>query len=264
MFAEERHVRIVEIVNKEGKVSVAELSTELQVSAVTIRRDLERLEEKQLLIRTHGGAMAVQHQLLESAREKSFTEKTEAFAAEKEMIAEAAAELVDDESSVILTPGTTNMLVAQKLVGKKSLTVVTNAVNIALQLGCPAGWEVLLTGGKLREKSYAMVGPIAEQSLEGLNADWLFLGVDGLHLKQGLSTPNLTEASINRKMIESAKRVVVVADRSKFGRKLFSKIAPLSAVDMVITDDQLPKEQAQALQDIGIEVKIAEGKRKGQ
>ncbi|WP_010274838.1 DeoR/GlpR family DNA-binding transcription regulator [Paenibacillus senegalensis] len=257
MYAEERQVRILEMVNSKGKVSVAELSRQLEVSPVTIRRDLERLEEMQLLIRTHGGAMAIQNQLLESAREKSFTEKTEAYAAEKERIAEAAAELVENESSVLLSPGTTNMLVAHKLAGKKDLTVVTNAVNIALQLGCPAGWEVLLTGGKLREKSYAMVGPIAEQALQGLNADWLFLGVDGLHLHDGLSTPNMAEASINRKMIEAAKRVVVVADRSKFGRKMFSKIAPLSSVHIVITDDRLPADQAKALRDVGIEVRMA-------
>lgn len=254
MFAEERQVRIVEMVNTNGKVTVAEVSRALDVSPVTIRRDLERLEDKQLLIRTHGGAVALQHHLLESAREQSFNEKTEAYAPEKERIAEAAARLVQDENAILLTPGTTNMLLARKLAGKKELTVVTNAVNIALQLGCPPGWDVILTGGKLREKSYAMVGPIAEQSLKGMNADWLFLGVDGIHFNDGLTTPNLSEANINRKMIGVAKRVVVVADHSKFDKLMFSQIAPLEVVHMIITDNQLPVEHAQRIREMGIEL----------
>ncbi|MFD0870004.1 HTH-type transcriptional repressor glcR [Chlamydia abortus] len=254
MFAEERQIKIVEMVNRQGKVTVAQVSKALGVSPVTVRRDLERLEEKELLVRTHGGAMALKSAFPETARELSFSEKAGAYAAEKERIAEAAAKLVGDEESVLLTPGTTNMLLSRKLTGKTDLTVVTNAVNIALQLGSPPGWDVILTGGKLRAKSFAMVGPIAEQSLAKLNVDKLFMGVDGFDFAEGLTTPNLLEASVNRQMIAIAKQVIVVADRSKFGKVMFSHIAPLDVVHTVITDKQLSDEDARRIEDLGIEL----------
>ncbi|GIP33896.1 DeoR/GlpR family DNA-binding transcription regulator [Paenibacillus sp. J2TS4] len=254
MFAEERQIKIVEMVTRQGKVTVAQVSEALGVSPVTIRRDLERLEEKELLIRTHGGAMAPQPNFPETAREKSFFEKAGAYTEEKERIAETAARHVGDEESILLTPGTTNMLLARRLAGKNDLTVVTNAVNIASQLGSPPGWDVIMTGGKLRAKSFALVGPLAEQSLAKLNVDKLFLGVDGFDFNEGLTTPNLSEASVNRQMIEIAKKVIVVADRSKFGKVMFSHIAPLDVVHTVITDRLLPEEDARRIEDLGIEL----------
>lgn len=257
MFAEERFLRIVETVNRRGKVTVAELSEALDVSPVTIRRDLEKLEEKELLLRTHGGAMAIQPNLLEVAHEKSFSEKEEALVQEKQNIAEAAARLVDDKEAVLLTPGTTNMFLARKLIGKKELTVVTNAANIATQLGNQPDIEVILVGGKLRSKSFALVGPLAEQALANIRVDKLFLGVDGFDLKEGLTTPNLSEASVNRLMISIAKEVIVVADHSKFNRVMFSHIASLDAVDTVISDKLLPQEIAERIRETGIKLILA-------
>jgi DeoR/GlpR family transcriptional regulator of sugar metabolism len=254
MFAEERLLRIVEIVNQLGKATVAELSENLAVSAVTIRRDLERLEEKELLIRTHGGAMALQNTLLEVAPEKSFSEKNEAFAAEKERIAEAASKLVNDGDAVLLTPGTTNMRLARLLIGKKELTLVTNAANIVTHIGSQSGIAIILTGGKLRDKSFAMVGPLADQALSGIRVDKLFLGIDGFDFKEGLTTPNLAEANTNRQMISIAKKVIVVADHSKFGKVTFSQIAPLGVVHTVISDRLIPEEVAQKIRDLGIEL----------
>ncbi|MBC8079541.1 MAG: DeoR/GlpR transcriptional regulator [Gorillibacterium sp.] len=242
MFAEERLIRIVEMVNQNGKVTVAELSHALDVSFVTIRRDLERLEEEKLLCRTHGGALSLEKGVLNSAGEKSFSEKEEAFTAEKERIAEAAARLVEDEDAILLTPGTTNMLLVSKLLGKKDLTIVTNASNIAMRAAGVPGWNVILTGGKIRPKSYALVGPLAENSLSGIRVDKLFLGVDGIDFTQGLTTPNLEEASVNRKMISLARQIIVVADRSKFGRVMFSHIANLTEVDIIVTDRLLPED----------------------
>jgi DeoR family fructose operon transcriptional repressor len=254
MFAEERLLRIVEMVNQLGKATVAELSENLAVSAVTIRRDLERLEEKELLIRTHGGAMALQNSVLEAAPEKSFSEKNEAFSAEKERIAEAASKLVNDGDSVLLTPGTTNMRLARLLIGKKELTLVTNAANIVTHIGSQSGIDIILTGGKLRNKSFAMVGPLADQALSGIRVDKLFLGIDGFDFNEGLTTPNLAEANTNRQMISIAKKVIVVADHSKFGKVTFSQIAPVQVVHTVISDRLLPKEVAQKITDIGIEL----------
>ncbi|MCL6457552.1 MAG: DeoR/GlpR family DNA-binding transcription regulator [Gorillibacterium sp.] len=242
MFAEERLIRIVEMVNQSGKVTVAELSSALGVSPVTIRRDLERLEDEKLLCRTHGGALSLEKGILDSAREKSFSEKDEAYAGEKDRIAEAAARLVEDEDAILLTPGTTNMRLISKLIGKKDLTIVTNASNIAMRAAGEPGWNVILTGGKIRPKSFALVGPLAENSLSGIRVDKLFLGVDGIDFKEGLTTPNLEEASVNRKMISMARQVIVVADRSKFGRVMFAHIADLTEVDIVVSDNLLSEE----------------------
>jgi DeoR family fructose operon transcriptional repressor len=254
MFAEERLLRIVAMVNQLGKATVAELSENLAVSAVTIRRDLERLEEKELLIRTHGGAMALQNTGLEAAPEQSFSEKNEAFSAEKERIAEAASKLVNDGDAVLLTPGTTNMRLAGLLIGKKELTLVTNAANIVTYIGSQSGIDIILTGGKLRNKSFAMVGPLADQALSGIRVDKLFLGIDGFDFNEGLTTPNLAEANTNRQMISIAKKVIVVADHSKFGKVTFSQIAPIQVVHTVISDRLLPQDVARKIKDLGIEL----------
>lgn len=254
MFAEERLLRIVEMVNQLGKATVAELSESLAVSSVTIRRDLERLDEKELLVRTHGGAMALHNNKLEHNQEKSFSEKQEAFAAEKERIAESASRLVDDGDAVLLTPGTTNMRLAKLLIGKKELTLVTNAANIVTHIGSQSGIDIILTGGKLRNKSFAMVGPLADQALSGIRVDKLFLGIDGFDFNEGLTTPNLAEANTNRQMISIAKKVIVVADHSKFGKVTFSQIAPLSVIHTVISDQRLPSEVADKIRALGIEL----------
>lgn len=247
MFAEERQNQILERVNQIGKITVQELSEALGVSPVTIRRDLERLEEGGYLYRTHGGALSLQSGVRETAHERSFSEKEEAFTAEKIRIAEAAAALVEDGESLLLTPGTTNMLLAGKLRGKKGLSLVTNAANIAASVAAETEWNVILTGGRIRPQSHALVGPLAEESLDRIRADKLFLGVDGLDLQGGLTTPSLEEASVNRKMIALAKQVIVVTDHSKFGKVAFSRIAELDAVDVVVTDEGLPGEYADFL-----------------
>jgi DeoR/GlpR family transcriptional regulator of sugar metabolism len=254
MFAEERYARILAVVNRSGKATVHELSDVLNVSPVTVRRDLEKLEESQLLVRTHGGAISVQANVLEAGLEKSFQEKEEAFVAEKERIAAAAAAMVRDEDAVMLTPGTTNMFLAKKLIEKKGVTLVTNAANIATQAGNTEEMDVILLGGKLRKKSYAMVGPLAEQSLRQITVDKLFLGVDGFDLEAGLTTPNLSEASVNRLMISKAKQVIVVADHSKFGRVMFSHIAPLDVVHTVVSDSHLDEQVCRAIRDKGIQL----------
>ena len=252
MFAEERYKRIVEMVNQSGKATVSELSEALGVSLVTVRRDLEKLEEKELLIRTHGGAMAVHSVIGEVARERSFSEKETVFAAEKEKIAEAAAAMVNDEEAVFLTPGTTNMMLAKKLANKKGLKVVTNAANIAVQLGNYSDIELILIGGKMRRKSYALVGPLAESMLQLIRVDKLFLGIDGFDLNEGVTTPNLSEASMDKQMMSIAKEVIVVADHSKFGRVYFSHVAPPDAVHTIITDNKLPAEMGQRIRERGI------------
>ena len=167
----------------------------------------------------------------------------------------AAAKMVQEGQVVILDSGTTTTEIARALRGFNTLTIVTNAVNIAAEL---SGTEVdvILTGGTLRKNSFSLVGPIAEETLRRLNADLLFLGVDGFDVHYGLSTPNLLEAKVNRTMVDVAKRTVAVCDASKFGRRSLSLIAPPTALHEVITDRGAPKADVRALKKIGIEVTL--------
>jgi DeoR family transcriptional regulator, aga operon transcriptional repressor len=249
---EERRRAILETLNRERRVLVAELASQFHISQVTIRKDLEVLHEHGHLHRTHGGALPARAGALE---DPTLHEKEQLHRKEKLHIAAAAAEMVNEGQVVILDSGTTTTAIARSLRQSKQLTVVTNAVNIAAELaGAPV--DVILTGGTLRKNSFSLVGPIAEETLRHLNADVLFLGVDGFDVHYGLSTPNLLESQVNRVMVEVAKRTVVVCDSSKFGKRSLSLIAPPSAVQQIITDHGISKSDLRALKKTGIEVTL--------
>jgi len=250
MLNEERRRAILEILNREGRVLVKDLAVQFATSQVTIRKDLEVLHSQGLIYRTHGGALPVR---AEALLDPSLREKEKLHRREKLRIGEAAARLIKEGQSVVLDSGTTTTAVARALRDHRNLTVITNAVNIAAELaGTPI--EVILTGGTLRENSFSLVGPLAEDTLRHLSADVLFLGVDGFDVHFGLTTPNLLEAKVNRVMVEIARRTVVVCDSSKFGRRSLSLIAPASAVHQTITDSRIPKSDLKALEEAGIEV----------
>jgi DeoR family transcriptional regulator of aga operon len=156
---------------------------------------------------------------------------------------------------VILDSGTTTTAIARALRNFQNLTIITNAVNIAAELSGSA-LEVILTGGSLRKNSFSLVGPIAEETLHKLNADILFLGVDGFDVHYGLSTPNLLEAKVNRAMIEISRTSVAVCDSSKFGKRSLSLIAPPSSLHHVITDSGIPRAELTALKKSGLEVTV--------
>jgi len=205
-----------------------------------------------LIHRTHGGALPAREGALE---DPTLREKEKLHHKEKLRIAAIAAAMVQEGQVVILDSGTTTTEIARALRKFRSLTIVTNAVNIAAELSGTAV-EVILTGGTLRKNSFSLVGPIAEETLHRLHADLLFLGVDGFDVHYGLSTPNLLESKVNRVMVEIAKRKVAVCDASKFGRRSLSLIAPTSALDEVITDRGTPKADVRALKKAGIEVTL--------
>jgi len=252
MLNEERRRSILEIINRDGRCIVKDLSHHFKTSNVTIRKDLEILHHRGLLHRTHGGALPVQSGAL---LDFSLQEKERLHRREKERIGQVAAGLVNEGESVILDSGTTTSAVARALRDRKQLTVITNAVNIAAELAGSA-IEVILTGGILREKSFSLVGPLAEETLRSLSADLLFLAVDGIDVKFGLTTPNLLEARVNRVMVEISRRAVLVCDSSKFGRRSLSLIAPMSSIHQVITDSHILKSDAKALEEAGIQVTI--------
>lgn len=252
MLNEERRRAVLDIINHDGRVLVKDLARRFETSQVTIRKDLEVLHGQGAIYRTHGGALPVRTGAL---LDPSLREKEKLHRKEKLRIGAAAARLVQEGQSVVLDSGTTTTMIARELRDFRSLTVVTNAVNIAAELAGTAV-QVILTGGVLRENSFSLVGPLAEETLRRLSADVLFLGVDGFDVRYGLTTPNLLEAKVNRVMTEIARRTVVVCDSSKFGRRSLSLIAPPSKVHHTVTDSRIPKSDLRALEEAGIEVTL--------
>src|SRR6516165_8471636 len=252
MLSEERRREIVEILQRDGRLLVAELSKRFQTSLITIRKDLEFLHHRGLLERTHGGALPVRTGAL---NDQTLREKERQHRREKMRIAAATVKMIRSGQVIILDSGTTTTAIARACKHFRSLTVITNATNIAAELA-DTPVEVILTGGVLRQNSFSLVGPLAEESLRRLSADLLFLGVDGFDVRYGLTTPNLLEARVNRAMAESARRTVVVCDSSKFGRRSLSLILPTSAVHETITDKNLSKHDLKALREADVEVTL--------
>jgi len=249
---EERRRLILATLNRDGRVLVGDLAKHFRTSQVTIRKDLDILQAHGRVHRTHGGALLAQEGALD---DPTLREKEKLHRKEKLQIAAAAARMVRKGQVVILDSGTTTTAIARTLREFENLTIITNAVNIAAELS-GSSVEVILTGGTLRKNSFSLVGPIAEETLRRLNADILFLGVDGFDVHYGLSTPNLLEAKVNRAMMDVARVVVAVCDSSKFGRRSLSLIAPVSAAHHVITDRGIPKLDLATLKKAGIEVTL--------
>ncbi len=252
MLNEERRRLIVKILNQDGRVLVGDLSKQFRTSQVTIRKDLDLLQGQGRIHRTHGGALPAKESALE---DPTLREKEKLHRKEKLQIAAAAARMVKEGQVVVLDSGTTTTAIAHALLKFDSLTIITNAVNIAAELS-GSSLEVILTGGTLRKNSFSLVGPIAEETLRRLNADILFLGVDGFDMHYGLSTPNLLEAKVNRVMMEVARISVAVCDSSKFGRRSLSSIAPPSAIHHLVTDRGISKSDLATLKKSGIQVTL--------
>jgi DeoR family transcriptional regulator of aga operon len=243
----ERVGAILEHLSAYGSVSVADLAAELTVSPATIRRDLELLDDQRLLTRTHGGAVG-QGVLYELP----LRYKTGRHQQEKRRIAAEAATRVADGEAVGLTGGTTTTEVARVLVERQRLTVVTNALNIASELAIRPNLKLVVTGGWARSESYELVGPLAEQSLAGLNLDTVFMGVDGISFEAGLMTHHEVEAHTNMALMERARHAVVVADSSKIGRTAFARICPIERVHELITDAAADAAALVAIREAGV------------
>lgn len=250
MLIEERRQHILALVKMHGRVLVDELAESLQLSRITIRKDLDYLQSRDLLTRTHGGALPPSAGALS---DPTIYEKKELRHEEKTKIATAAIGLISEGQCIILDSGSTTTEIARLLPSFRHLTVITNALNIAAELSS-SDFEVILIGGILRKNSMSAVGPLAEDMLKEIHADILFLGVDGFDPRVGLTTPNVLEARVNRAMFAAAEKVVAVCDSSKFNRRSLSLIAPANAVHHVITDTDLCAEDAKSIRDLGIEI----------
>ncbi|MCK0130037.1 DeoR/GlpR family DNA-binding transcription regulator [Flavobacteriaceae bacterium F08102] len=248
----ERHQLILEKLQKEKFITVAELCTFFNVSAVTIRKDLNLLEEKGLLFRTHGGASLENPYI----NERAVNEKEKISVEEKNGIAQAAAQLIVSNDSILLASGTTVQALTKFIQPKEKLTVITSSLHVVLHLLPFTNIDLLQLGGYVRHNSASVVGDYAQQILANVSCSKLFLGVDGIDLNYGLSTTNLAEAQLNQKMLSSAQKIIVLADSSKFGKKSFAKICNLNQIDEIITDCGIANSMVKQLQAEGIKVRI--------
>lgn len=250
----QRRQQILQLLVLHSSVQVADLVERFGVSSVTIRADLSHIESQGLATRNHGGATLVRT----PPPEQDIHEKDALNLPLKESIGAHAARLVKPGDNIIIDSGSTTMTLARHLRGHRDVTVMTNGLNIAWELTNAPGVELLLTGGLLRKQSLSLHGIQAETSLNTYSFDTVFLGVDGLDLQFGLTTHHEAEASLNHRMVERARRIVVLTDASKFGRVSLHRIARLDQVHTIITDASIDNEYREGLQRLGIEVIIAE------
>jgi len=252
----ERRDYILQELKKHGSIRVKDVSDRFNVSEVTIRKDLELFEKKNLLLRVRGGAIRLNYSYM--GDDNSITEKQQKNYKEKQLIGRAAASLINENDTIILDSGTTTLEIAKNLQKFQNLSIITNALNIAIVLNEYKRFPVIIPGGYLREKSMSLVGPIAESFLKNFYCDKLFLGIDSFNLERGVSTPNLEEASMNQTMISISKEVIAVFDSSKFNSRSFASIAPITKINTIITDSGIDPKMKIELERLGIKVIIAQ------
>ncbi|MFB4158824.1 DeoR/GlpR family DNA-binding transcription regulator [Geomicrobium sp. JSM 1781026] len=234
MHADERKRQIISLTNNKEKVEIEDLALKLNVSAMTIRRDLTELEKQGQLIRVHGGAVPVK----ELVSEVPYMNKASKHIEEKKKIASLAVQYIPDHARIIMDSGTTTLEIIRRIKHRGDLTVITNDITSAMEcMNEPL--EVILTGGVLQQGVGACTGPAAERFLEDVHADIFFLGAHAIHPKAGITAPTLEKASIKKKMINAAELTILVADSTKFDQKSFASVCPLNMVGQAITDKQL-------------------------
>jgi DeoR family transcriptional regulator of aga operon len=251
---------ILEKLTIEGRLSVEDITDAFGISPATVRRDLNTLAEKRLITRTRGGAVA-----MGNAYELPLHYKISRNADAKRAIAAAAASRLGLGDVVGLTGGTTTSEVARVVSASKrfevergqGITIVTTALNVANELAIRPHIQIVVTGGVARERSYELVGPLVAAALAEVSLDWAVVGVDGLDERFGATTPDQNEAEANHRLIANAKRVMVVADHSKFDRSRFARICSLEEISLLVTDRRPEGPLAQALESAGVEVLVA-------
>jgi DeoR/GlpR family transcriptional regulator of sugar metabolism len=252
----ERKNMILETIKAKQAVTVAELSTTLGVSIVTVRKMLTALERQGLLRRTHGGAVSTAMPF----REPAVADKLNEAKREKQAIAARAYDLIEDQETIYLDAGTTTLELARliKKGAKRNLVLVTNAINLVAELLDTPDIKVVLTGGELRHSVISCVGPLAETSIRGLHFDKAFIAANNVTVGFGPSTPIPAEAQVKRSAIESATAAYLLCDSSKFGAASLVSIAPLTVFTAVITDSGLDEKYRIEFADAGLQLFLAE------
>lgn len=254
MTKEERQSIILELLIQHNSILVTDLATHLNVSSVTIRKDLTDLEREKKLYRNHGKAILIDPYI----DNRNVSEKEKLYVEEKRLIGMKAASLITPKDSILIASGTTMHALARSIVPADELTVITASMEVSNILASEKNIYIIQLGGILRHSSLSVVGKYAENILADFSCSKLFIGVDGIDLDFGITTTNMMEASLNRVMMQTAQKTIVLADSSKFGRRGFSKIADMEDVDRIITDSRIPPSTALRLEEMGIKVTIAD------
>lgn len=253
MLPNQRKEKIIEMLKEDGSAKVAELARIFKVTEVTIRQDLEKLEAEGLIIREHGGAylknVADQVQSFSLANQDNLDKKA--------IIARKCLEFIEDGDTIILDSGSTTTEIAKLLRGYKNLTVITNALNIALLLGVEPNIEVIMTGGEFKPPTLSLTGQKAADFFKGLNVQKLFLATAGISLKSGLTYPSISDLVVKKAMIEAAETTYLVADSTKIGKSALASLGALSLIDYIITDEGIEEKHKQVFKDNEIELIIA-------
>lgn len=250
MLQNQRHQQILELLEKNGSATVAELVAKFGTSEMTIRRDLDILEKRFLLRRVHGGAMSARG----SSYEPPYITRRMENIDSKQRIGEAAAALIKNGDSISLDTGTTTLEVARHISNIQDLTVITHSFPIANLLVDTMRNRLICTGGILRAGELSMVGDLAVRAYQEYFVDKLFLGVGGIDVRFGMTEFNLDDTLIKRVMIQNAKEVIVVADSSKFNQIAFTSVCPLKAVSKIVTDTSLDLSTLSLFEKEGIEI----------
>jgi DeoR/GlpR family transcriptional regulator of sugar metabolism len=252
-MAHQRREKILELLREDGSAKVANLAKLFKVTEVTIRQDLEKLDKDGLIVREHGGAFIkdVEDQV------RNFSLVHQENMDKKILIAEKSMEFIDSGDTIILDSGTTTTEIAKKLRGRKNITVITNALNIALILGAEPGIDVIVTGGEFKPPTLSLTGQKAADFFRGLNVQKLFLATAGISLKAGLTYPSISDIVVKKAMIEAADITYLVADSTKIGKSALASLGALSLIDYIITDKDIDKKHCKVFEENEIELIIA-------
>jgi len=250
LFTEERWQGELEFLKQQKRATFSELAKLFRVSESTIRRDLRELEKRNMIKRTHGGAI-----LPEIVRlELSIEERTTKLHLEKERIGKFAAQYINSGETVFIDAGTTTLEVARNIKGKENLWIITNGVNISTLLSSIGQIRVVLTGGELYRPDLSMVGPTAEEAISKFHVDKVILGADAISVECGLTCANLQEAQVKKVMIKAGREIIIVADHSKIGKVAFTSVAPITQIHTLITDSKVPSKFIRDFERQGIQV----------
>jgi DeoR/GlpR family transcriptional regulator of sugar metabolism len=250
MYSEERQEKILLIIDQRSHVSVEELANLFSVNVMTVRRDLILLENKGLLKRFHGGASSCRGR----SYEPPFLVRSEDHRKEKESIGKKAAELINNGDSIAIDVGTTPLEVVRNLKEKTDLTIITSSIRVANELMDNPNFRILLTGGIVNSGEPSLIGDLAVSAINKFYVDKLFLGVGGIDFIAGLTEYNLDDAQIKKVLIQKAKDIILVTDSTKFNRIAFAFIAPINAVNRIVTDDSLDGKSIKKIKEMGIEL----------
>lgn len=254
MLPHQRREKILELIREDGHAKVLDLSRIFKVTEVTIRQDLERLEKEGVIKREHGGAVLTNI----DTGVKNITLQNQKNIPEKMAIALKAVSLIENGDTIILDSGSTTTEIAKLLVDFQNITVITNALNIALILGAHPNINLVVTGGEFKAPTLSLTGQKAADFFYNLNVDKLFLATAGITLKSGLTYPSISDICVKRAMIESANEVYLVADSSKIGLNSFASLGALSLINLLITDSTISKENEEMLKANDIAYTIAQ------